>query len=136
MKFRFALLITLSLCQTFLLNGQKTDYGNNAERGHYVMLNGANHYYEVYGEGPNLLLLHGNSTATKGWGPQIEYFSKKFKVYSIACRGRGKSELGNDSLTYMQQAKDMAAFIEKMKMDSVFLIGKSDGGIIAILMGI
>jgi pimeloyl-ACP methyl ester carboxylesterase len=57
-------------------------------------------------------------------------------VYSIDCRGRGKSELGKDSLTYMQQAKDMAAFIQEMKLDSVYIVGKSDGGIIAILLGI
>lgn len=114
----------------------KIPYGDNKEVGKYVTLNGAKHYYEVYGNGAQLLLIHGNSTPTKGWAPQIEYFSKKYKVYSIDCRGRGKSELGKDSLTYMQQAKDMAAFIQEMKLDSVYIVGKSDGGIIAILLGI
>jgi pimeloyl-ACP methyl ester carboxylesterase len=57
-------------------------------------------------------------------------------VYSIDCRGRGKSELGDDSLTYIQQAKDIAEFIEKLQIDSVNIVGKSDGGIIAILLGI
>jgi pimeloyl-ACP methyl ester carboxylesterase len=114
----------------------KIPYGDNKEVGKYVTLNRAKHYYEVYGNGAPLLLIHGNSTPTKGWAPQIEYFSKKYKVYSIDCRGRGKSELGKDSLTYMQQAKDMAAFIREMKLDSVYIVGKSDGGIIAILLGI
>lgn len=114
----------------------KIPYGDNQEVGKYILLNGAKHYYEVYGSGAPLLLIHGNSTPTRGWAPQIAYFSKKYKVFSIDCRGRGKSELGKDSLTYIQQAKDIAQFIKEMKMDSVYIVGKSDGGIIGILLGI
>ncbi|MES2560167.1 MAG: alpha/beta hydrolase [Bacteroidota bacterium] len=111
-------------------------YGDNKIAGKYILLNGVNHYYEVYGSGKPLLLIHGNSTATKGWAPQIAYFSKKYTVYAIDCRGRGKSELGRDSLTYMQQARDMKAFMDQLKLDSVSVVGKSDGGIIAILLAI
>lgn len=118
------------------LFSQSIPYGNNSSVGKYVEINGAKHYYEVYGEGPPLLVIHGNKTASKGNAPQIEYFSRKYKVYTIDCRGRGKSELGKDSLTYIQQAKDLAVFIKLMKMDSVYIIGKSDGAIIALLMGI
>lgn len=131
-------LIVLQICCWF--DGANAQigipYGHNIEAGKYITLNGVNHYYEVYGTGKPLLLIHGNSTATRGWGPQIAYFSRKYKVYSIDCRGRGKSALGKDSLTYMQQARDMKAFIAQLGLDSVCVIGKSDGGIIAILMGI
>lgn len=115
---------------------QTIPYGDNKEAGKYIKLNGINLYYEVYGTGKPLILIHGNSTATKGWGAQIDYFSKKYKVYSIDCRGRGKSELGDDSLTYIQQARDVHAFIEQLKLDSVYILGKSDGGIVGILLGI
>ena len=111
-------------------------YGDNKEAGKYIAINGVKLYYETYGEGKPMLLIHGNYTASRGWGPQIAYFSKQYKVYSIDCRGRGKSELGKDSLTYMQQAKDLAEFIKLMKMDSVSVVGKSDGGIIGLLLGI
>lgn len=111
-------------------------YGDNAKAGNYIQINGVKLYYEVYGEGKPLVLIHGNFTPTRGWAPQIEYFKKKYKVYSIDCRGRGKSELGKDSLTYIQQAKDVAEFIQKLQLDSVYIIGKSDGAIIALLMGI
>lgn len=115
---------------------QTIPYGDNKQVGKYIVLNGVKHYYEVYGKGKPLLLIHGNSTPTKGWAPQIEYFSKKYTVYSIDCRGRGKSDMGKDSLTYMQQAIDMSAFIEALQLDSVNVVGKSDGGIVAILMAI
>ncbi len=118
------------------ISNAKNEIGNNPSAGKYITLNGAKHYYEVYGEGKPLLLIHGNSTPTRGWASQIEFFKKKYKVYSIDCRGRGKSELGGDSLTYMQQAKDIAEFIEKLELDSVNIVGKSDGGIIGILLGI
>ena len=121
---------------TSLAAQSKIPYGDNAEVGKYLKINGVKHYYEVYGNGNPILLIHGNSTATKGWAAQIDFFSKKYTVYSIDCRGRGKSELGNDTLTYIQQAKDMAEFIKLMKLDSVFIVGKSDGGIIGLLLGI
>jgi len=123
-------------CENKMQVNDKIAYGNNSNAGHYLMLNGAKHYYETYGSGKPLLLIHGNLTPTKGWAPQIAYFSKKYQVYSIDCRGRGKTELGNDSLTYMQITKDVAEFIKIMKLDSVNIVGKSDGGIIGILLGI
>lgn len=113
-----------------------TNIGNNEAAGNYITLNQTKHYYETYGKGEPLLLIHGNSTPTRGWAPQIEYFSSFYKVYSIDCRGRGKSELGNDSLTYLQQAEDLSLFLEKLQLDSVCIIGKSDGAIIGLLMAI
>jgi pimeloyl-ACP methyl ester carboxylesterase len=136
MKKHFLLSIACIAYTAQLFAQQKIEYGNNPQAGKYIVLNGATHYYEVYGTGKPLLLIHGNGTATKGWEPQITHFSKKYTVYAIDCRGRGKSQLGKDSLTYMQQAKDMAQFIDKLKLDSVCIIGKSDGAIIALLMGI
>jgi pimeloyl-ACP methyl ester carboxylesterase len=69
----------------------KIEYGNNSNAGRYLMLNGAKHYYETYGTGKPLLLIHGNLTPTKGWAPQIAYFSKKYQVYSIDCPRKRKN---------------------------------------------
>lgn len=111
-------------------------YGDNPLAGKYVLLNGVKHYYEIYGEGKPLLLIHGNSTPIRGWGAQIAYFSKKYKVVAVDSRGRGKTEIGNDSLTFIQMAADMAALLKELKLDSVNVVGKSDGAIVALLMGI
>ncbi len=111
-------------------------YGDNPAAGKYILLNGVRHYYESYGNGHPLLLIHGNGTGTKGWAAQIAFFAKKYRVYSVDSRGRGKSDLGKDSLTFEQLAGDMAAFITALKLDSVQIIGKSDGAIIALLVGI
>ncbi len=131
------ILCTLLFCISEIAFSQTPiPYGDNKEVGKYIEIHGVQLYYEVYGEGTPLLLIHGNGTGIKGWSAQIEFFKNKYKVFAIDCRGRGKSELGKDSLSYMQQANDMATFIQLMKMDSVYVVGKSDGGIIGILMGI
>lgn len=111
-------------------------YGSNELVGKYLKINGVKLYFEVYGKGEPLLLIHGNGTGIKGWTAQIDYFSKKYKVIAVDCRGRGKSELGKDSLTYLQQAKDLAVLIKELKLKQVTVVGKSDGGIIGLLMAI
>ncbi len=111
-------------------------YGNNKNAGQYISIHGVNHYYETYGAGQPLLLLHGNGTGISGWGPQIAYFSRYYKVFALDNRGRGKSSLGKDTLSYIQLAEDVAAFIKVMQLDSVLVIGKSDGGILGLLLGV
>jgi pimeloyl-ACP methyl ester carboxylesterase len=110
-------------------------YGNNSAAGNTIVLNGVKHYYEVYGEGKPLLLIHGNTTGIKGFEAQIKFFSPKFRIYAIENRGRGKSDLGEDSLTYDLMASDLSQFLDKLNLDSVSIIGKSDGGVVALIMG-
>jgi pimeloyl-ACP methyl ester carboxylesterase len=111
-------------------------YGDNKAAGNYAVLNGVRLYFEIYGKGDPLVLLHGNGGNIEVMKYQIEYFSKYYKVITMDCRGRGKSELGKDTLTYMQMTKDVAALLDFLHLDSVYIIGRSDGGIIALLMGI
>jgi pimeloyl-ACP methyl ester carboxylesterase len=111
-------------------------YGSNKETGRFIKINGVNLYYEIYGTGEPILFIHGNSTGIKGWAPQIAHFSKKYQVIAVDCRGRGNSDLGNDSLTYLQQANDLSVLIRELTLKDVTVIGKSDGGIIGLLMAI
>ncbi len=131
------IIVTLFIFNEIIAFGQhQISYGNNKEVGKFIPINGVNLYYEVYGQGEPLLLIHGNKTGISGWKPQIDFFSKNYTVYAIDCRGRGQSELGKDSLSYLQMANDLSVFIDKMEIDSVNIIGKSDGGIVALLLGI
>ncbi|MFO7671092.1 MAG: alpha/beta hydrolase [Bacteroidales bacterium] len=110
-------------------------YGDNSKVGKYLKVNGINLYYETYGEGNPLLLIHGNGGTIKNMGYQIEYFSDKYKVIIPDCRGRGKSELNTDSLTFEQITNDLILLLDNLGIDSCDLIGWSDGGIIGLLMG-
>ncbi|WP_052823528.1 alpha/beta fold hydrolase [Neotamlana sedimentorum] len=111
-------------------------YGNNNEVGNFISVNGDKQYYEIYGEGQPLVLIHGNGGDIAYMKPQIEYFSKKYKVIVMDCRGRGKSELGDESLTYKQIAKDIVAILDHENLDSTYVLGRSDGAILALLLAI
>jgi len=111
-------------------------YGNNKKAGNFNAINGVKLYYEIYGKGAPLVLIHGNGGNIAYMKPQIEYFAKNYKVIVMDCRGRGKSELGKDSLTYLQMAQDIVGLLNTLKIDTSYVIGRSDGGIIALLLAI
>lgn len=112
------------------------DYGNNKEAGNYITINGSKQYFEIYGEGEPLVLIHGNGGNIAYMQPQIEFFSRRYEVIVMDCRGRGRSELGKDSLTYTQITRDVAAILDYLHIDSTIVVGRSDGGIIALLLAI
>ncbi|MGA2363563.1 MAG: alpha/beta hydrolase [Candidatus Aminicenantales bacterium] len=111
-------------------------YGDNPEAGQYAVINGVKLYYEIYGKGDPLILLHGNGGNIAAMKFQIEYFSKFYQVIAMDCRGRGKSELSQEPLTYMQMAQDAASLLDHLHVAPAYLIGRSDGGVIGLLMGI
>ena len=111
-------------------------YGNNKVVGNSISIDGTKQYYEVYGQGEPLVLIHGNGGNIAYMKPQIEFFAKKYKVIVMDCRGRGKSELGKDSLTYTQMAKDIVGILNYLHLDSTYVVGRSDGGILALLLAI
>jgi pimeloyl-ACP methyl ester carboxylesterase len=113
-----------------------TPYGNNSKVGKYAELNGAKIYYEEYGQGEPMLLIHGNGSSIKDMGNQIDYFKSKYHIIVADNRGHGKSELKTDSLTYTQITKDWEALVQHLKLKPVIIIGWSDGGIIALKLGI
>jgi pimeloyl-ACP methyl ester carboxylesterase len=137
---KMILFLFIILAFTLLLQAQSDSkvipYGNNKEAGNFIAVNGVNIYYETFGEGAPLVLLHGNGGNIAYMKPQIEYFARKYKVIVMDCRGRGNSELGKDSLTYIQMTKDIIAILNYLHLDSTYVIGRSDGGIIALLMAI
>lgn len=111
-------------------------YGDNPAAGQYAVINGVKLYYEIYGKGDPLILLHGNGGNIAAMKFQIEYFSKFYQVIAMDCRGRGKSELSQERLTYMQMAQDAASLLDHLHVAPAYLIGRSDGGVIGLLMGI
>ncbi|TEB42916.1 alpha/beta hydrolase [Flavobacterium circumlabens] len=114
----------------------ETPYGDNKAVGKYAEINGAKIYYEEYGKGEPLLLIHGNGGSINSMGNQIDYFKTKYRVIIADSRGQGKSEMKTDSLTYVQITKDWEGLVNHLKLDSISIIGWSDGGIVGLEMGI
>ena len=131
------LIVTLyNISASAQTNTEEIPYGNNMKAGNYISVDGAKQYYEIYGKGEPLVLIHGNGGSISYMKPQIEYFAKKYKVIVMDCRGRGKSELGKDSLTYNQMTIDIKRILDHLNLESTFVVGRSDGGILALLLAI
>ncbi|MDD5149248.1 MAG: alpha/beta hydrolase [Flavobacterium sp.] len=105
------------------------------ENGKYIDANGVKLYYEIYGQGEPLLMIHGNGGSFSCFENQVREFSKNFKVILVDCRGRGNSSYQNGvELTFDLQVEDMSLFLEKLNIQKTSILGWSDGGIIGLLM--
>lgn len=111
-------------------------YGANIKAGHYVQSNDAKIYYEVYGKGEPIVLLHGGLFgSTIEMAGFIDILQEKYQVIAISTRGHGKSEIGIVPLTLDQRANDVMAVINVVTKDSVMVIGFSDGAYTAYKLG-
>ena len=123
------LILFLALSTQQLL-GQAVPYGYNEEAGHYFDAGGdTSLYYEVYGEGPPLLLLHGGVFGyIDEFKNLIPKLAGRYQVIALATRGHVKSDVGTEPYTYEQRATDALELIQHLKLDKVTVIGFSDGG--------
>jgi len=107
------------------------------ENGKYVDVNGVKLFYEVYGEGEPLLMIHGNGGSFNCFENQVAEFSKYFKVVLVDCRGRGNSSYQKGvQLTFDLQVEDINLFLDKLNIKKTNILGWSDGGIIGLLFAI
>lgn len=113
-----------------------TLYGRNQVAGNYLDVNGIKMYYEVYGPGDPLLMIHGNGGSINSFLYQIPYFSKNYKVIAVDSRAQGKSEDLQDSLSFEMMADDFSTLLDKLHLDSCYVLGWSDGGINGLLLAI
>lgn len=110
----------------------KIPYGNNPNCSHSVKADDAIIYYEIYGEGEPILVLHGAMVGCPyELGQFIDLFSKHYLVISPSSRGHGKSEIGTKKMTYEQKANDMMAVVNEVTKEPFTILGFSDGGYVA-----
>ncbi|MDR6369512.1 pimeloyl-ACP methyl ester carboxylesterase [Chryseobacterium bernardetii] len=113
----------------YIQESEQTVYGQNKAVGNYLKLQDTNLYYEIYGEGEPLILLHGNSGSIKDFYQQIPVLSKQYKVIAIDTRGQGKSiDSSKKDFTYKMFADDVKAVADQLKLNKVNIAGWSDGG--------
>lgn len=115
------ILLVLTLMSTF-------SFSQTPKKSESVSVNGKTIYYEVYGEGKPLFLLHGYSLSSKTWIPYVSDFDKEYEVYLIDLTGHGKSEAFKEDLSIKSVAEDLNSLIQYLELEKVKAIGFSFGG--------
>ena len=96
----------------------------------YAEINSVKLYYEITGEGEPLLLLHGGLGGSEHFAKIIPLLSGSFKVITVDRRGHGRSNDNGEPYTYAAMADETAAFLDHLHLDSVNMLGFSDGGVV------
>lgn len=99
--------------------------------GKFTNVNGAKIYYEEYGQGEPLILLHGFGRTASDWKAFIPEFSKHYRVIVWDMRGHGRSTNPDTTVAFRHAvaAQDLLIFMDNLKFQKVRAIGHSSGGI-------
>jgi pimeloyl-ACP methyl ester carboxylesterase len=98
------------------------------ERG-YSEVNGLKMYYEIYGQGNPLVLIHGGgSTIQTSFEKVIPLFSKKRKVIAVELQAHGRTEDRDSDLSFEQDADDVVTLLKNIHIHKADFFGFSNGG--------
>ncbi len=122
--------------ETAQATGPTVQYGANPAAGHTFTHDGVRLYYEVYGAGEPLLLVHGNGGSIADLAAQISDFRKSYKVIVMDSRDQGRSGDSPDELTYEKMTDDLAALLDHLNTGPANVLGWSDGGTQTLLLAI
>lgn len=91
-------------------------------------------FYEISGNGPAVVLLHGFLESTSMWGSIIEEFKDKRTIISIDLPGHGQSGVISDTHSMELMATVVLGILQEHDFESVAVIGHSMGGYVALAM--
>jgi pimeloyl-ACP methyl ester carboxylesterase len=104
-------------------------------QGQYIKANGLDIYYEEYGSGEPLILLHGGTQSSRLWQFLIPSFVEHFRVITPDSRGHGRTDNPSGELSYRTMADDIHAFADALGVVHPCILGFSDGAQIALELG-
>jgi pimeloyl-ACP methyl ester carboxylesterase len=112
--------------------GQKNDAKQVPAKTGYAPVNGLKMYYEVYGSGKPLVLLHGAfNTIDLAFGMLIPELSKRRQLIAVEMQGHGRTADIDRSFSFQSMADDVAGLLKYLKVDSADIFGYSMGGEVA-----
>jgi len=96
--------------------------------------NGVEIYYQVAGEGYPLVMAHEFAGDITSWEPQVNYFSRRYRVITYCHRGYPPSEVPNDPEAYSQdlQVEDLYRLLQYLGIEQAHIGGLSMGGTLTV----
>lgn len=125
------LILTSLIASNLTLNAQ------SPSKSGYAPINGIKMYYQVYGEGKPLVLLHGGgSTIDISFGRVIPMLAKHRKVIAVELQAHGRTNDRDTELSFEQDADDVASLLRYLKIDKADFFGFSNGGTTTLQLAI
>jgi pimeloyl-ACP methyl ester carboxylesterase len=104
------------------------------DQGTYVEVNGLHMYYETYGAGTPVILLHGGLETCQMWAPVIPSFSMSYRVITPDSRAHGRTDSPSGLFSFPLLAQDIALLIQALGLQKPLVVGYSNGGQTALHM--
>ncbi len=98
----------------------------------YVHVDKGMVHYEVFGNGPPIVLLHGAWASSRWWKHQVPELLKSYRVYALDIRGHGESSDLDEVSSIKAFADDLHRFVQKERVGRPVLMGWSMGGMTAL----
>ncbi len=93
-------------------------------------------YYEIYGKGMPLIMLHGNGESHRIFYRQARELAVKYQVILVDSRGHGKSVIKRRKqgipLLISDMAEDLVCLMDYLGIGKAILLGFSDGANVAL----
>ncbi len=86
-------------------------------------------YYELEGEGPSLVFIHGWGVNHRIWRQQVKYFSRKFRVLAVDLPGHGQTQY--HTITFADMVYGLIDIVQALGLAPVTIVGSSMGGLVA-----
>src|SRR5690606_27107021 len=113
-----------------------TDDSLNLHSG-YSEVNGLKMYYEIYGKGKPLVLVHGGgSTIQTSFEKVIPLFAKNRQVIAVELQAHGRTNDRNTDLSFEQDADDIATLLKNLIISKADFFGFSNGGTTVLQLAI
>lgn len=131
--FRLLILVTWMICCTQVARAQPVQ----AKTSGYAPVNGLSMYYETYGQGDPIVLLHGGFLDIQtNFGALIPELAKTHRVIALEMQGHGRTADISRPLSYSALASDVAGLLNYLKIDSATILGYSLGATVALQLAL
>ena len=104
----------------------------------YASVNGVSLYYEEHGSGYPLVWSHEFAGDYRSWKPQVQFFSRRYRVITYNARGYPPSDVPQtlDDYTQQQSVDDLRGLLDHLSIERAHIGGLSMGGNVALNFGL